>query len=72
LQACLFGAIADRSEPTDLVYEDDSVICCLPQVLNAYGYMLIAPGVPYETLWISRTSPSFAVTSAKSDQSHSP
>jgi histidine triad (HIT) family protein len=51
VQVCPFCAIADRSEPADLVYEDDSVICFLPQVLNAYGHTLIVPKAHYETLW---------------------
>jgi histidine triad (HIT) family protein len=48
---CPFCAIVDHSELADLVYEDDSVICFLPKVLNAYGHTLIAPKAHYETVW---------------------
>jgi len=48
---CIFCKIAKKEEPAKIVYEDNDVICFLPNKIEVCGHTLIVPKKHYADLY---------------------
>jgi histidine triad (HIT) family protein len=48
---CIFCQIINKQAPAWIVYEDEDVICFLPQKVEVYGHTLIVPKQHYVDLY---------------------
>ena len=51
MSACIFCQIADRKKPSQIIYENENVICFLPKKIEVYGHTLVVPKKHYADLY---------------------
>lgn len=51
MSACVFCRLAAKEIPADIIYENDQVICFLPEKMEVFGHTLIVPKKHYADLY---------------------